>query len=542
MYSDVKKIFKIYQEYYANSKKIIFVYILLALIFQGVQIVSPLLIAKIIDSAIYFKGMDVFIKFAIIGVILNLVAALVMPMAYFIVNKIWTESSVEQKKRLINRIPLLKSEIFKNTSLGNLLQLVESDLERTQTLVISDFVDLFNNIVYFIIVFIIVFKLHFLLTMMIICVVPLLIFTSRIMIPKIQECSKEYILCSEIVKNSSNEVFGGVLPIKLYNAYFFITQKIDNVIAEYQKIRMRYVKLNMIHFYLFTANILNISNMIVILLGAYFVIRGYITVGVITALLSYFSGLWGTYNFFINFWKNFKVKMISVDRIINFLEMPIELDEGSKVDEFKTLNVKNVSYNFENKSILSDISFRINKGEKVIISGDNGSGKTTLVKLLVGLLTPSKGCILYNDKILSDYNIHSLRERVCFIPAEPFIFAGSLYDNFFGKSDESALLNREKYLDIAKGGNNLSSGEKKILQLAVGLIQPSDIYILDEPLNFVDEISKKEIIESIKNDFSHKTLIIISHDSTPFNFCETNYLIKDEKLVDFNKEFMRSLC
>jgi ABC-type bacteriocin/lantibiotic exporter with double-glycine peptidase domain len=494
---------------------------------QGIQIISPLVVSKIIDSAIYFKGMEFFLKYALLGITLNLIAAIVMPTAYYLVNKIWTESSSAQKKRFITRLPILKHEALKNTSIGYLLQLIESDLESTQSLVISDFIELLNNIIYFVVVFIIVLKLHFILSLMMICVVPPLVIASKIMIPKIQKCRKEFIEKSERVKNTTNEVFNGSLPIKLNNAYNFINNKVNDVVDEYQKIQMKYVKLNMIQFYLLTANLLNMSNMIVTLLGAYLVIRGYITVGVITALLAYFSGLWGSYNFFINFWKNLKVKMISVDRIICFLELPTESAEGIVAEEFTSLKMDDLSYKIDDKSLLTDVSLTINKNDKILITGDNGSGKSTFARLLIGLMTPTTGYIYYNSEELSGYNLHSLRERVGYIPAEPYIFSGNLEDNFFGESKECTLINTEKYIEIAKEGSNLSSGEKKRLQLAIGILQKRDIYILDEPLNFVDELSKKEIVETIQRDFKDKTLIIISHENKPFDFCEKKYFMEN---------------
>jgi ABC-type bacteriocin/lantibiotic exporter with double-glycine peptidase domain len=145
-------------------------------------------------------------------------------------------------------------------------------------------------------------------------------------------------------------------------------------------------------------------------------------------------------------------------------------------------------------------------------------------------MSSTSGNILFNGRVIALYNLHSLRKRVTYIPAEPFIFTGKLKDNFIWENPSNSLIDVDKYSHIAKGGSNLSSGEKKKLQLAVGMHQNSDIFILDEPLNFVDEVSKKEIVETIKNEFSSKTLIIISHESSPFDFCQHKYLMKNGNL------------
>ena len=410
------------------------------------------------------------------------------------------------------------------------MQIIDSDIEASQSLVIADFIDFANKVIYFVVVSIIVIKLHFSLIFLIVFVIPLLIYISKVMIPKIQKCRAELIEHNEYVRNSTNQIYSGSLSIKLANAYSFIKKKIDVAITLLQKKQIKFVKLSIIHTQLFTANLLNLTNLVVVILGSYLVIKGKITAGSITVLLAYFSGLWGTYNFFISFWKNYQVKMISIDRIKIFLELPVEQSDGFVVDEFSNLQLCNISYIVDNNSILSNASLNINRSEQILITGDNGSGKSTLVRLLVGLMSPSSGKIEYNGKEIGEYNLYSLRDRICYIPAEPYIFSGGLDDNFFGKQNVSKLVDPEKYNNIASDGINLSSGEKKKLQLAVGMQQKSDIYILDEPLNFVDEISKKEIVETIKRDFKDKTLIIISHDSTHFDFCHCKYVMQNGSL------------
>ena len=499
----------------------------MAFLLQGVIISIPLVFAKIIDSAIYFEGMDTFFRYVLIGLAIQLMALIASPTASYIVNKIGAESTAQLKTKLLTRIPVIKYETLKNTSLGYLLQLIESDLDVIKSLVISDFVDFISKVIYFIVVFIIVMKLHFTLSILMICVVPILIVISKVMIPKLQECRQDYIKKSEKVKNTTDEVFSGVLVIKLSNAFLYIHEKIDTVVTAHKKVLLKYIKLSVIHSHLFTSNLLSLSNFTVTILGAYLVIKGHITVGTITALLTYFSGLWGTYNFFISFWRDIKIKMISVDRVTNFFSLPTENHVGLAANDFQSLEIQNVAYTIDNNRILKDITVSIKKGDKVLITGDNGSGKSTLVRLIVGLIAPESGSIIYNGSEISDYNPVSLREKISYISSEPYIFSGNLEDNFFGKSADSDLIVNEKYTSITKNGGNLSSGEKKRLQLACGMLQESDIYILDEPLNFVDDSSKKEIIKIIQNEFQDKTLIVISHDTSLFDFCSVKYILKD---------------
>ena len=189
----VKKILVIYNDCNKKSKFLILIYVLLAFLLQGVIISIPLVFAKIIVSAIYFEGMETFFRYVLIGLGIQLMALIASPIASYNVNKIGADSTALLKIKLLTRIPVIKYETLKNTSTGDILQLIESDLETTQSLVISDIVDFISKVVYFIVVFIIVMKLHFTLSILKICVVPILIIISKVMIPKLQECQHEYI-------------------------------------------------------------------------------------------------------------------------------------------------------------------------------------------------------------------------------------------------------------------------------------------------------------------------------------------------------------
>jgi len=522
----MKNIFNIYRDFYAKSKFLILGFVFLSMVCNIIIIVIPIINARIIDSAVYFEGLNIFFKFVIWGILIHVIFSFIMPYFNYLALKIKTDATTELRKKIISRIPLLHFEIKKQTSIGHILQLVNDDLENTSSLVMSDFIDFLCQVVYFIAILYIVLKINITLALLLFTISLPLVIVSKIMIPKIQKMYRESIENNEEVKNITESVYSGSLAIKLVNAYEVINKKINTIVSAQYKTLMKYNKITVIHYHFFTASTMNVGRVAVIILGAYMIIQGNVSVGSLTLLTTYFGGLWGTYSFFFGFWASFKEKMVSIDRIVSFFNLPIESSDGELFNEFASMVMSDVSYSIDEKNILSNICFTIKRGDKVLISGDNGSGKSTLVRLLVGLMSPSSGSIVYNGTELSNYNLHSLRKRVCFIPAEPYVFFGSLEDNFYTYGLSSALIDEKKYQSIAKEGSNLSSGEKKRLQLATGMQQHCDIYILDEPLNFVDDVSKKEIVEIIKKEFSEKTLIVISHDSNQFDFFKDKYVME----------------
>jgi ABC-type bacteriocin/lantibiotic exporter with double-glycine peptidase domain len=475
----IKKIFIIFKDYYLKSWFFIIVFTILAFLCYGVIVCTPLVSAKIIDSAVYYSGMSPFLKYIFIGIILQIVFAIIMPIKHYLELKIKTEATAQQKERIISRIPILKHESLKKSSIGNLLQLVDNDLESIGSLVISDFVTLLTQIIYFIVILTIVIRINITLSLVMLCISPSLVFFSKVLIPKIQKYWHELIHINEQINDLTDEIYKGSMTIKMANSYLFIYNKIKNIVTTYTNTLMKYNRVSVIHYHLLTASFMNIGQLMITIIGAYMVIKGIITIGTMGIIGAYFSGLWGVFNYFIGFWTSVKQKMISLDRILNFLNLPTELENGIVADDFFSIHINDVSYCVENQEILNGVKLEICRGDKILISGDNGSGKSTLVRLLVGLMTPTNGIITYNEKNIFHYNIHTLREKVCYIPSEPYIFSGHLEDNFFGKNIKNNLLQTDKYKNISKEGNNLSSGEKKKLQLISGMLSDSDIYILD---------------------------------------------------------------
>ena len=512
---------------YQKPKIYLFVYILLSLISYMLIIIGPLVTAKIIDSAVYSKVITSLINYVIYGIVIQVLFALVMPYKCYLESKIQTEVSINQRIKIISKIPLIRYDIKDKPSIGNLIQLTNEDVTQVKSLFISDFTNFVIQVIYAIIMIYIIIKIELIMFLASIFFTLPLILVSKIMIPQIQEIYRETLKKGEVIKDLTNEVHSGSLVIKLSNSHFFFEGKIKNVLTEYYKIVMKYCKKTIIHNHFFSATIINLGEFLITILGVYMIIQGRITVGTLTIFSSYYNGLWGCFNYFIGFWKSMKEKNVSMERIINYLSLPIDSWDGISGESFVKLEINNISYKINREEILSNISMIIKQRDTILITGDNGSGKTTFVKLLVGLIMPTSGTILYNNIDLEKINQSSLRDRISYIPSEPFIFSGDLENNFFGNDINCNIIDQSKYKDIAKGGTNLSSGEKKRLQLAVGMTRKSDIYILDEPLNFVDENSKKEIVEIIKNELKEKTLIVISHESAPFDFCKHKYSMEN---------------
>lgn len=186
------------------------------------------------------------------------------------------------------------------------------------------------------------------------------------------------------------------------------------------------------------------------------------------------------------------------------------------------------SYNGHDEA-LKDVTFSIKKGAWVSILGHNGSGKSTLSKLLVGLITPSKGSIEIDGMALTDENLGSIRKKIGIVfqnPDNQFVGVTVKHDIAFGLENQriphkemiekidyyAHLVGMQDFLN--KEPHQLSGGQKQRVAIAGALAMEQDILILDEATSMLDPEGTRDIVELIRilNKEYHKTIITITHD------------------------------
>ena len=169
------------------------------------------------------------------------------------------------------------------------------------------------------------------------------------------------------------------------------------------------------------------------------------------------------------------------------------------------ISVRNLSLCYGERQILSDVSFDIKQGDIVAIYGGNGSGKSSLIKILLGL----------NHEYSGDVKLAS-NLKISYIPQDTSNLTGSLNEYIESQGvDETLCKTILRKLDFARelfeiDMKNYSDGQKKKVLIAVSLSKPAHIFVWDEPLNYIDVISRIQIEEIIKE--ANPTLLFVEHD------------------------------
>mgnify|MGYP001487804115 CR=1 FL=1 len=247
--------------------------------------------------------------------------------------------------------------------------------------------------------------------------------------------------------------------------------------------------------------------------------------------------------------KNF-VSEISNDNEDNKFEN-IEQEKFSKKIKFETpksIRFENVNFTYDdnNKFTLKNINLEIKKNSICGIVGESGSGKSTIVDILLGLLKPNSGKILFDEKII-DYKTLFNNKVFGYVPQNIYLNEGSIKENIaFGvdknEIDESKIKKLLKFVnlyDYVSGlkdyidtkvnylGSNFSGGQVQRLGIARSLYYDPKFVILDEATNSLDPQNEKMLLKELKSMKTEVTFIVISHRDSTISACDTVYKIKN---------------
>ena len=217
---------------------------------------------------------------------------------------------------------------------------------------------------------------------------------------------------------------------------------------------------------------------------------------------------------------------------------------------FGRTEFKDVSFAYSKDNVLNNISFTINKGERIGFVGSSGSGKSTIFKLLTKLYSLNEGKILIDGEDINNISNKTLRKNISLISQNPYIFNFSILDNLkIGNLDASndEVIESCKKADIydvimdlddkfnsfvGEGGITLSGGEKQRLAIARTLLTKSNIIIFDEATSALDNVTQDKVQKAIYGLDKDKTILIIAHRLSTVNKCDRIVVVDDGNIVD----------
>lgn len=303
---------------------------------------------------------------------------------------------------------------------------------------------------------------------------------------------------------------------------------------------------------LLSTGIYYLSYILILLLSTYFLYQGKINAGQYAVMLTAVEYVRSNIHNIITNWDCISQRSVTIKNYYDFLALKERGGKELECHPIEAIQLKNVDFQYEeNKRVLSNINLTINKGENIVIIGENGSGKTTLVKLIMGLLNPTKGAVSYNGIDVREISENQLLKDTAILFQSFGRYQFSIIENIIldeynddeirqkarRELERVGFVMGEKYnLDTLVGtdfgGTDLSGGQWQQLSLARAFYKDSDFVILDEPTSAIDPIKESEILMKFAELCRGKTAILITHRLSAAKLADRIIVLERGRIVE----------
>ena len=299
-----------------------------------------------------------------------------------------------------------------------------------------------------------------------------------------------------------------------------------------------------------------IAYAISLLYGSKLVLQGQISIGDFIAFNGYLAILEGPVNWIPWLFGRAKKFKVSFDRLNKMFKLPEEeIDNFEKSNEEKLngdIEIKNLTYNYPGyiETVLENINIDIKKGEILGIIGVVGSGKTTLMNLLLKLYDVERGKIFIDGKDINDIPVKTIRDNICYITQDNFLFSATLKENINLFKDEykdediedstkqAMIYDEISHMDdgintvIGEKGIDLSGGQKQRVVISREFLNNSNIIIFDDTFSALDNRTEQHVLNNIKELTKNKTCIIVSNRISDIKDCDKIIVLEQGEIVE----------
>jgi ATP-binding cassette, subfamily B, bacterial len=537
----------------------------LAAINQTFSLLDPQITGRIVDEIIMKKDSltsDEFLKKALMLVGMSIGVTFISRVAknfqdYYtnvIVQKLGAKIFADGLKHSLE----LPYQVFEDQRSGETLSILQKVRIDTEKLITAFIGILFTSVVG--IVFVMIFTISVSLKVALVYVGAIIVIglISSLLSKKIKVMQKNIIGETTALAGSTTESLRNIELVKSLGLANQEIERLNNTTYKILGLELKKVKyIRSLNFLQGTTVQLTRSTMIIVLL--FLIFNNTLSPGQYFTFLFYSFFLFNPLQELGNIILIHREAEVSLDNFKKLMETPIDYKPAKPalLGELNYFEFNNVSFKHQtaNNNALTDVSFRVNKGETIAFVGPSGSGKTTLVKLLVGLYQPAIGNILYDGIDAKEINLDELREKIGFVTQDTQLFSGTIRENMLfvnpNASDEQILeaLNKASCQGllaradnginsmIGEGGVKVSGGEKQRLSIARALLRNPDLLVFDEATSALDSLTEDDITQTIKkiNKEHNCITILIAHRLSTIMHANRIYVLEQGQIVEHGK-------
>ncbi len=527
----MKKIFNAIREH-------IWIYILgllLAALCLGARDIIMAVIFRVLFDASVDADMTQLLDGLRIGITWLVVLSMLQPIFWYIFQRVTIKIGTSFRFRLYNKVKGLTIKYFQDEHSGNLISRLTND--------VNVFEQGFNfhipNLVLFFfsgigsVIFMFWLDVRLALVSMLTGSVGLII--SALYAKPLRRVGRLVQDRLGFMTESFSDIYAGIQVIKSFNLYSRLIKKFTNRNEDVYQATITRVKRNSeLATFNSLARWLDILGYIVV--GAYFAMKGWVSVGTIIAITQLKVPVMRLFLQIGNIIANIQASLAAGDRIFEVLEQDDEPETYSQLaisenqPEDKTVIVRNLDFGYNAEEILFEsLNLEVAKDKKIALVGPSGGGKSTIFKLLLGFYPPKRGEIVINSHSMGCSRLKELRENIAYVPQNAYLFTGTIADNIRYGNLEAAeeqvieaakianahdfIMEFDKGYDTMVGekGAQLSGGQRQRIAIARAVLRDAPILLLDEATSSLDTESEHLVQEALDRLAAGRTTLVIAH-------------------------------
>jgi len=435
------------------------------------------------------------------------------------------------RKQIFEHLQRLDVQYFDRNPVGRLMTRVTTDVDALNEMFTAGFVAIFGDIFVLIGIIGVLFWMNWRLALVLFSITPFIVLVSIWFRQGARKTYRQVRARIAAINAFLQEHISGISTVQLFNREAKEEEKFDELNA-----RHRDANIDSIYYYAVFYPVIELIQSagiaLIVWYGGGQVLQGVLSVGALIAFFQYAQRFYEPISDLSEKYNILQAAMAASERIFKLLDTDVRIpDSGTlEIDHFESVEFRDVCFAYnEPEWVLKNVSFRVNRGERVALVGHTGAGKTTVTALLLRFYEPQRGEILVNGVDIRNYKQASLRRMFAIVQQDFFLFTGtvgqniSLGDPSIGDEtirEAAVRVQADRFISrlpegyasvVRERGAGFSVGEKQLLSFARALAFDPPVLILDEATSSIDTETERLIQEAIQTLLAGRTSIVIAH-------------------------------
>ncbi|MER8759020.1 ABC transporter ATP-binding protein/permease [Mesorhizobium sp. M0976] len=505
------------------------------LIFTGTQLLVPLIIRSAIDQGMNPARTDRSAQLAAVGafvlaILVNFTAGYIQET---VVGKVAETVLFDIRRAMFGHLQKVSLSFMDKTEVGRLMSRLQGDVNSIQEFLETSVYSVGDVALLFGIVFVMLW-LDFRLGLLTLSGLPVLVIVRIVWLPRARDAFMAAHETNSVVNGALAEAIHGVRTVQSMdrqqvNSILFDDKAHANLRTHLIAAKYALVMVPIVD------GLTGLAMAAVIVVGGSMVMNGRIDVGILVAFLFYIQRFFDPIRSLSLQYSVMQRAMASGKRLTDVLDVKIDVQDKPNAEVLSpemdgSVEFRDVTFGYNpNRSVLKNVSFRVNPGETVALVGPSGSGKSSAMALVHRFYDVQQGQVLVGGHDVRDLTQESLGRQVAMVLQEPFLFTGTVFENIRYHKTEATL---DEVIEAAKAvgahdfimsladgyetqlgerGDNLSLGQRQLISFARALVADAKILVLDEATANIDSYTEMQIQKALIKLLEGRTGLVIAH-------------------------------